>query len=97
MPTSHEPWFERRTQQHGVDPLAEILHSVLVRIEAIMPRPAYNLLLRTSPWQDAATDCGHWRIEILPRTNPFAGFELATQIYINPISPTRAAQQLRSS
>jgi UDPglucose--hexose-1-phosphate uridylyltransferase len=97
MPTTHEPWFERRTLPTGVDPLAELLHSLLVRIEAILPRPAYNLLVRTSPWQDAAADCGHWRIEILPRTNPFAGFELATHIYINPISPTRAAQQLRSS
>ena len=29
--------------------------------------------------------CGHWRIEILPRVNPLAGFELATQMYINPI------------
>ena len=37
---------------------------------------------------------GHWRIEILPRVNPLAGVELATQIFINPISPNRAAQQL---
>jgi UDPglucose--hexose-1-phosphate uridylyltransferase len=97
MPTSHEPWFERRPQPSGDDSLAEMLHSLLARVEAILPRPAYNLLVRTAPWQDAAADCGHWRIEILPRTNPIAGFELATQIYINPLSPTRAAQQLRSS
>ncbi len=97
MPTTHEPWFERQSQPAASDSLAEILHTLLVRIEAILPRPAYNLLVRTSPWQAAAADFGHWRIEILPRTNPFAGFELATQIYINPISPTRAAKQLRSS
>jgi len=97
MPTAHEPWFERRPQAASSDPLPEILHALVVRVEALLPRPAYNLLVRTSPWQDAGAQCGHWRIEILPRTNPLAGFELATQIYINPISPTRAAQQLRSS
>jgi UDPglucose--hexose-1-phosphate uridylyltransferase len=97
MPTGHEPWFERRERQNAGDPLAGILLSLLVRIEAILPRPAYNLLVRTSPWQDAATRSGHWRIEILPRANPLAGLELATQIHINPLSPSRAAQQLRSS
>jgi UDPglucose--hexose-1-phosphate uridylyltransferase len=96
MPTSHQAWFEDAPQPtHAA--LAEMLRSLLVRIEAILPRPAYNLLVRTSPWQDDAEACGHWRIEILPRVNPVAGFELATQMYINPISPTRAAEQLRSS
>jgi UDPglucose--hexose-1-phosphate uridylyltransferase len=97
MPTTHEPWFEARSQTGASDRLAEILHTLLVRVEAILPRPAYNLLVRTSPWQNGVAAFGHWRIEILPRTNPFAGFELATHIYINPISPTRAARQLRSS
>jgi UDPglucose--hexose-1-phosphate uridylyltransferase len=97
MPTSHEPWLEQRSRQAKSDSLAAVLHTLLVRVETILPRPAYNLLVRTSPWQDDVAPFGHWRIEILPRTNPFAGFELATQIYINPISPTRAAEQLRLS
>ena len=97
MPTDHQPWFERDASPPQHDALASVLHTLLVRIEAILPRVAYNLLVRTTPWQDDAAACGHWRIEILPRVNPLAGFELATHIHINPISPTRAAQQLRSS
>lgn len=96
LPTTHEPWFEQSSaQSHGA--LASILHMLLLRIEAILPRVAYNLLVRTSPWQDDAALCCHWRIEILPRVNPLAGFELSTHIHINPIAPHRAAQQLRSS
>jgi UDPglucose--hexose-1-phosphate uridylyltransferase len=94
MPTVHEPWFEQRAEQPGVDRLAEVLHRLLTRIEAVLPRPSYNLLVRTSPWQDDGGRAGHWRIEILPRVNPLAGVELATQIFINPISPSVAAQQL---
>jgi UDPglucose--hexose-1-phosphate uridylyltransferase len=105
MPTIHESWFERSApgtpaseqppSSHAA--LAAILHTLLVRIESVLPRVAYNLLVRTSPWQDDAATCGHWRIEILPRVNALAGFELATHIHINPIAPHRAAQQLRSS
>jgi UDPglucose--hexose-1-phosphate uridylyltransferase len=94
MPTRHEPWFEERQPEGGADRLGEVLHALLVRIEAALPRPTYNLLVRTSPWQDDAARAGHWRIEILPRVNPMAGFELATAIYINPISPESAAYQL---
>jgi UDPglucose--hexose-1-phosphate uridylyltransferase len=96
LPTAHEPWFERSPAESR-DALASILHTLLVRIEAVLPRVAYNLLVRTAPWQDDAAESGHWRIEILPRVNPLAGFELATHIHINPIAPHRAAQQLRSS
>jgi UDPglucose--hexose-1-phosphate uridylyltransferase len=96
MPTTHEPWFDQ-SESSKQPALAAILHGLLARIEATLPRPAYNLLVRTTPWQDDAAGAGHWRIEILPRVNPLAGIELATQVYINPIAPERAAQQLRSS
>jgi UDPglucose--hexose-1-phosphate uridylyltransferase len=68
-----------------------------VRLESIVPGAAYNLLLRTAPWREAAAHCGHWRIELLPRLNSLAGLELATGIHINPLSPTHAAERLRSS
>jgi UDPglucose--hexose-1-phosphate uridylyltransferase len=97
LPTDHEPWFERRPRTSGGDRLAGLLHQLLARVESIVPRATYNLLVRTAPWRTSAAECGHWRIEILPRVNPLAGLELATGIHINPISPTRAAEQLRSS
>lgn len=97
LPTAHEAWFERRPRTAAADALAEMLHVLVVRIERIVPHAAYNLLVRTAPWRAAAGRCGHWRIEILPRCNSLAGLELATGIHINPISPTRAAQRLRSS
>ena len=96
MPAAHEPWFEHRPET-DLAPLASVLRSLLVRVEAVLPVPAYNLLLHTAPWHEDAAPAGHWRIEIVPRANPLAGFELATQIYINPLYPHRAAQQLRSS
>jgi UDPglucose--hexose-1-phosphate uridylyltransferase len=97
MPTEHEPWFERQSRPAAVDRLAELLHPLLARLESTVPQGTYNLLVRTAPWCARAATCGHWRIEILPRVNPLAGLELGTGIHINPISPTRAAKQLRLS
>jgi UDPglucose--hexose-1-phosphate uridylyltransferase len=97
LPTDHEPWFERRPCTGAADRLADVLHPLLARVEAIVPQAAYNLFVRTAPWRTSAARCGHWRIEILPRVNPLAGLELAAGIHINPISPTRAAEHLRSS
>jgi UDPglucose--hexose-1-phosphate uridylyltransferase len=96
MPVEHEPWFERRPRQSSDDKLAATLHALVARIEAIVPGGNYNLLLQTAPWNKSAGDCGHWRIDILPRSNSLAGFELATGIHINPLSPARAAERLRS-
>jgi UDPglucose--hexose-1-phosphate uridylyltransferase len=97
MPTDHEPWFERRPLVDVAGRLAEVLHRIVARIEAIVPHSAYNLLVRTAPWLPSAAAWGHWRIEVLPRVNSLAGIELATGIHINPISPPRAAKELRVS
>jgi UDPglucose--hexose-1-phosphate uridylyltransferase len=97
LPTDHAAWFERQPRSDSVDRLASVLLPLLARIEAVLPLAAYNLLVRTAPWRSSAARCSHWRIEILPRVNPLAGFEMGTGIHINPISPTRAAEQLQSS
>jgi UDPglucose--hexose-1-phosphate uridylyltransferase len=98
LPAAHQPWFERVDEAaQNTDRLAAVLHDLLNRMERILPLPAYNVLLRTGPWQPKAADLAHWRIEILPRVDSIAGLELGTGIHINPLSPTRAAAELRSS
>lgn len=49
------------------------------------PRPA-NLWLHES---------GHWHLELLPRLNVFAAFELGAGHYINTLPPEQAAAELR--
>ena len=95
MPAQHEPFFED-SQSDSLDRLAPVLFELLRRIEAIVPESAYNMLVRTAPWVDGGHKWCHWRIEILPRTSAFAGFELASGMFINSLAPERAASKLRS-
>jgi UDPglucose--hexose-1-phosphate uridylyltransferase len=81
----------------ALDRLAGVLHPLIARCESIVPFAAYNLMLRTAPWTAGCDNWCHWRVELLPRVNPFAGFEIATGLYMNPLAPERAAPQLRQT
>ena len=65
------------------------------RLEERLDNPSYNMLLRIAPFEEAVDD--HWYVEILPRTTRAAGFELGTDVWVNPVPPELAAEHLRTS
>jgi UDPglucose--hexose-1-phosphate uridylyltransferase len=94
FPTDHQVAFED-CGEDDITLLAEMLLKIIRRIEHIAKPSGYNLLLRTAPWLPGIDPWCHWRIEILPRSTAFAGYELATGMAINHILPERAAECLR--
>jgi UDPglucose--hexose-1-phosphate uridylyltransferase len=96
LPAAHEPWFDQPTRSEALGDLAGVLHLLVGRLEAVLGEPAYNFMLRTTPWHGEAEPYGHWRIEVLPRLATFAGLEMTTGVYLNQLSPEHAAPQLRT-
>ena len=45
----------------------------------------------------AVADRWHWHLEILPRVNQLAGFELGTGCHITPLPAAEAAARLRDA
>lgn len=80
-----------------LEQLALLVRSLLVRMEKALNFPAYNYLIHTLPFDTFAKDHYHWHVEVLPRVTVRAGFEWGTGLYVNPLSPERAAQILRNS
>jgi UDPglucose--hexose-1-phosphate uridylyltransferase len=39
----------------------------------------------------------HWHLELFPRTTRLAGLELGAEIFVNPVAPEQAAQELVES
>jgi len=74
--------------------LASHCRTVVKKLESHLQEPAYNLLLHLDPF---ASEQGNWFVELLPRLTKGAGFELGTDIWVNPVPPESAAEQLRSS
>jgi UDPglucose--hexose-1-phosphate uridylyltransferase len=98
-----ETWiFPRRHASHfelcepsSLAELAEMLRSVVAKIERSLDNPSYNYILHTAPFDTHDLSHYHWHIEIIPRTTSTAGFEWGAGYFINPVPPEEAAALLR--
>jgi len=101
FPKRHHPEYISCTTDEFQD-LAEILRFALQRLNAILEKPGYNFLLHMAPLHRPNTErfssarydyC--WHLEIAPRFNSLAGFEIGLGAYINTVYPEDAARFLR--
>jgi UDPglucose--hexose-1-phosphate uridylyltransferase len=93
LPERHAPRFEM-LQDADLNDQAGVLHELLRRLQAASPAVAYNLLLHTAPYA-TSNEAYHWHWELVPRLTHEAGLEWGGGVYITPLSPERAAAELR--
>jgi UDPglucose--hexose-1-phosphate uridylyltransferase len=99
IPKHTAPRFEDTGDAELIE-CADMLNSVLKKMNAVLGNPDYNFFIHTTPVTSegiANPDSYRWHIEIVPRLpNALpAGLELATALYINPFNPDECAAQLR--
>ena len=94
LPLAHESAFEN-AQSHIYETLANATKKLMTRVEKVLDSPAYNMVIHTSPLNEANNDYYHWHVEMMPKLTRVAGFEWGTGFYINPTPPEEAAQFLR--
>ncbi len=66
--------------------IAKFLHKIISKLD--LYNISYNYIIRIAPPKKDV----HFRIEIIPRENVWAGIELGTEIIINSIAPRDAAK-----
>ncbi|MBI4448653.1 galactose-1-phosphate uridylyltransferase [Candidatus Woesearchaeota archaeon] len=81
LPKAHAKNLSHATDLNG---LADILHQILGRLKVL--DCSYNYAILYSPIDDF-----HFRIEVTPRIATPGGFEMATDEFINTVSPEDAA------
>lgn len=102
MPREHCPDMENASDV-VLDELGELLSRFLPRLENVLIAfqsqtavsdesetitPSYNIVYRSAPRIDGRIpELYCWRMEIIPRINSIAGFELGTGYFINVIPP----------
>jgi len=96
LPKQHGSHFED-ADAPTLQNLAWILRATVRKLEKVLERPAYNLIVQTAPAQEAPLEYYHWRITIVPKLTKAAGFEWGTGFYINPTPPEEAARFLREA
>jgi UDPglucose--hexose-1-phosphate uridylyltransferase len=96
IPKKHSSHFES-IEISQVKNLGWIHRAVMRKIEKVLEKPAYNLMIHSAPVQEGAMAHYHWHIEIIPKLTKVAGFEWGTGFYINPTPPEEAARFLREA
>ena len=101
FPKRHHSEFISCTTTELQD-LAEVLRFALNRLNAVLEKPGYNMLLHMAPLQrphnERFASARHdycWHLEITPRFNALAGFEIGLGAFINTVYPEEAARFLR--
>ena len=94
LPKKHVSHFEN-IEIPEVKNLGWIQRAVIRKLDKVLERPAYNLMVHSAPIQEGAMAHYHWHIELMPKLTKVAGFEWGTGFYINPTPPEEAAKFLR--
>lgn len=99
FPKISNPYFET-INDADILGLADMLDTVLKKLYVLLDNPDYNFFIHTAPVKKDPSvnyDYYHWHIEIAPRAGIWAGFEMATAVYINSIDPDQAAAELKNT
>jgi UDPglucose--hexose-1-phosphate uridylyltransferase len=109
LPRTAERHFHE-TSADRVAALAALTQSVIGRLDRLVPGAHYNWWLHQAPYRapagtkspptpaaDPAADRWHWHLEILPRINGLAGFELGAGCHITTVTPRDSARLLREA
>lgn len=96
--------FNRQAPDSGVGPFIALDSRVLQELaflcrrwvdgmqQCLIDDVAYNLIFHLPPVDLPSAD---WFVDLVPRFPQAAGFELATDCWVNPVSPETAAAQYR--
>lgn len=91
-----------RLAETAPEALAGTVKALQVGLRALkkaLHDPDYNLFLHTAPLKKGTGDGEyyHWHIEVFPKSNDLAGFELSTGMVINPVAPEAVAELFRKA
>ena len=95
MPKKHKPYFERISALEKISG-GEALHEAIRKLSTGLNNPDFNFYIHTSPCDGKDYPHFHWHIEIVPKLNTWAGFEISTGIEIITMRPEEAAEFLRN-
>ena len=96
LPRAHSSHFEN-SDIATIQNLGAMTRVLVRKMEKVLERPPYNLMVHTAPVQDASMPHFHWHMEVIPKLTKVAGFEWGTGFYINPTPPEEAAAFLRDA
>jgi len=94
VPRNLKTHFDHSSDQELED-LAALSRRLLLALEEILGTLDFNFVIQTPPFSTDEQTGYTWSMRIYPRLAHFAGFELATNMFINPVFPEQAIEKLK--
>lgn len=94
MPRQHQANFGALSPAGQAD-LAAILRGVLRKLRQGLDDPDYNFVIRSAGRDQSDAPSLHWYLQVRPRLQTQAGFEIGSGMAINPSLPEEDAALLR--
>lgn len=94
VPKGHQPSFSELSPKEEVA-LAEILKQLLKAYRTLLGDPPYSFVIESGLVDNLAAPHRHWRLRMVPTLVKRGGFELGTNLPINPSAPEDDAAALR--
>jgi UDPglucose--hexose-1-phosphate uridylyltransferase len=82
---------------YDLDAMAMATVKILKALDAVIGHFDYNLVWDSAPKDDCDAPFFHLRLRIIPRLATPAGFEIASQMSVNPVLPETAANDIRQA
>ncbi|PIR98476.1 MAG: hypothetical protein COT88_01465 [Candidatus Colwellbacteria bacterium CG10_big_fil_rev_8_21_14_0_10_41_28] len=96
-PKGHTPFFEQSTE-YEIHSVVQSLSMALNKLEKTLKGVNYNFYIHTAPVKDRKKyGYYHWHLQVVPRVNLSAGFELTTGIEVNSVLPEIAVKELNKN
>ena len=86
VPRRHSPSLAAASEGE-IAAMSRCLQLLLSTIDAALDRPPFNLILHEAPKPWRLDPALHWYWELIPRLTQLGGFELATGMSVNALSP----------
>jgi UDPglucose--hexose-1-phosphate uridylyltransferase len=91
-PIRHETKFSEINSER-IEDLATMLRIMFGALGTVLGDVPFNMVFHISP-EKKTTKLLHWHIEVYPRLTTYAGLELGSGIYVNPVPPEQACSTL---
>ena len=94
-PKKHATSFSKISQKE-INDLALILRATLGGLSHSIKNVSFNIAFHLSPEKKNSKQI-HWHVEVYPKTIPWTGLELGFGIFLNELTPEKAAEELGAS
>ena len=91
-PKKHSTSFSKISQKE-INDLALIIRATLGGLSNSIKDVSFNIAFHLSPEKKNSKQI-HWHVEVYPQTTPWSGLELGFGIFLNELTPEKAAEEL---